>query len=339
MLKAFCKVLLLLLGFTAQLSYGQPPLSEVQPEPAVAATLKLFDTYPVVGIGEIHSLQELGDFYINLVSQPDFAKDVGNVVFEFGNAFFQPTVDRYLAGEEVPYAEVKKAWTTMVGTGGSDEISIMYGQFYKAVRQANQTLPEGEKIKVWLGDPPTDPNDPLAYTDAQFPDRDAFFADIVLQKILAKGEKALLIIGAGHFMSGDSTATAAEIEDRESYRYNYNVKAFLDAYYPGKLFVIQNHWGLPKQVCNQKLEMQLEVGPIPSLVLLQGTALENFLNSPSCKVENLWGTFTRAWGDAYLYLGRGDELTVSPLPGESETPYLKTMLKDAPELEEQNEQP
>ena len=337
MIKAFCRVLLLLIGFAAQISYGQPSLIGVRPEPAVTATLKLFDTYPVVGIGEVHSLKELGDFYTDLVKQPAFAKDVGNVVFEFGNALFQPTIDRYLAGEEVPYAEVKKAWTTMVGTMGSDDISVMYGQFYKAVREANQTLPKDRKIKVWLGDPPTDPDDPLAYTDAKFPDRDAFFADIVLQKILAKGEKALLIIGAGHFMSGDSSATVLEIEDRESYRYNYNVKAFLDAYYPGKLFVIQNHWGLPKQVCNQKLEMQLEAGPIPSLVPLQGTALENFLNSPSCKVGNLWGTLTRAWGDAHLYLGRSDELTVSPPPREPETPFLETMLKVAPELKKPSE--
>lgn len=210
---AVYKLLALLFGVTAQLSFGQPLLLEARPEPAVAATLQLFDTYPVVGIGEMHSLQELGDFYIDLVSQPAFAENVGNVVFEFGNAFFQPVVDRYLEGEDVPYKEVKKAWTTMVGTGGDDEISVMYEQFYEAVREANRTLPEGRKIKVWLGDPPTDPNDPLAYTDERVPDRNAFFTDIVLQRILAKGEKALFIIGAGHLVDDGLRAnTAAAFE-------------------------------------------------------------------------------------------------------------------------------
>ena len=287
MLKAACKALLLLLSFAAQLSYAQPQLSEVRPEPAVAATLQLFDTYPVVGIGEMHDLQELGDFYSDLVSQPAFAKDVGNIVFEFGNAFFQPTIDKYLAGEKVPYKEVRKAWTTMVGTMGSDEISMMYGQFYKAVRAANQTLPEGQKIKVWLGDPPTDPDDPLAYTDERFPDREVYFADTVMQKILAKGEKALLIIGAGHFVADEytkSTATILELKYGQPQPYEYNVKAFIDAYYPGKLFLIQNHWGLPKPLCNRQLEAQLESGPVPSLTSLQGTALAAFLDSPKCKL-------------------------------------------------------
>ncbi len=335
MLKAVYRASLLLI-FAAQLGYGQPSLAGVQPEPAVAATLELFDAYPVVGIGEMHGLQELGDFYVDLVSRPDFAEDVGNVVFEFGNAFFQPTIDRYLAGEEVSYVEVKKAWTTMIGTMGSADISVMYGQFYKAVREANQTLPKDKKIKVWLGDPPTDPDDPLAYTSEQFPDRDAFFADIVLH-ILAKGEKALLIIGAGHFVADDYTkSTATVFECKYRVPYTYNVRACIDAFYPGKLFLVQNHWGLPKPLCNQRLEAQLELGPVPSLTPLRDTALATFLDSPECKSESWRGTYTNAWSDAYLYLGKSDELTTSPLPGEPETPFLKTLLKDMPELEEPN---
>ena len=285
--------------------------------------------YPVVGIGEMHDLQELGDFYVDLIKQPAFAEDVGNVVFEFGNAFFQPTIDRYLAGEEVPYEEVKKAWTTMVGTMGSDEISVMYGQFYKAVREANQTLLDSQKIKVWLGDPPTDPSDPLAYTSEQFPDRDAFFADIVLQKILAKGEKALLVIEAGHVVDdGLRASTATVFECNYRLPYKYNVRACIDAYYPGKLFLIQNHWGLPEPLCNRQLEAWLELGPIPSLTLLRESSLATFLNSPGCKSETWRGTLTSAWGDAYLYLGKSDELTASPLPGEPETPYLETLMKE-----------
>lgn len=341
MLKTAYKSLLLLLGFAVQLSYGQPPLSEVQPEPAVTATLELFDTYPVVGIGEMHNLQELGDFYTDLVSQPAFAEDVGNVVFEFGNAFFQPVVDRYLAGEDVPYEKVKKVWTTMVGTNGSPDISVMYGQFYKAVREASHTLPDSQKIKVWLGDPPADPDDPLAYTDERFPDRDAFFADIVLQKILAKGEKALLVIGAGHFVDdvvddGLRASTATVFECKYRLPYAYNVRACIDAYYPNKLFLIQNHWSLSEPLCNQQLETRLELGPVPSLTPLQDTALATFLDSPKCKSETWWGTLTSAWSDAYLYLGKSDELTLSPLPGEPETPFSAWLLEVAPMLREPN---
>ena len=311
-----------MIGITAQLAYGQPLQLETRPEPAVTATLQLFDTYPVVGIGEMHDLQELGDFYIDLVSRPAFAEEVGNVVFEFGNAFFQPVMDRYLAGEDVPYSEVRKAWTTMVGTMGSNEISVMYGQFYEAMRKANRSLPEGKKIRVWLGDPPTDPTDPLAYSGEQFPDRDAFFTDIVLQEILAKGEKALLVIGAGHFVDdGTSVSTATVFECKYRVPYAYNVRACIDAFYPDKLFLIQNHWGLPKLLCNRQVEAQLEQGPVPSLTPLGKSALATFLDSPDCNSETWWGTLASAWSDAYLYLGKRDELTVSPLPGEPETPF------------------
>lgn len=327
MLGVNCRFLVLVIVITAQLAYGQPLPLEAQPEPAVTATLQLFDTYPVVGIGEMHSLKELGDFYIDLVSRPAFAKEVGNVVFEFGNAFFQPVVDRYLVGEDVPYEEVKKAWTTTIAADGIHEVSVMYGQFYEAVREANRTLPQGQKIKIWLGDPPADPDDPLAYTDERFPDRDAFFAETVLQEILAKNEKALLIIGAGHLMSDDSVANISEIESGQPYE--YDVKAFIDAYYPDKLFVIQNHWGLSEPLCNRQLEAQLELGPMPSLTSLQGTALAEFLESPSCKPANLWGTLTGAWSDAYLYLGKSNELTVSPLPGEPEMSYMELIRKHA----------
>jgi hypothetical protein len=127
---------------------------------ALETTLQLFDKYPIVAIGENHSIKELGEFYIDIIKNPIFASKVGNVVFEFGNSFYQPIVDQYLAGEDVLYEEVKKAWTTLIATGGPTEISLIYSQFYEAVREVNQSLPDEKKIKIWLGDPPASPDDP-----------------------------------------------------------------------------------------------------------------------------------------------------------------------------------
>ena len=125
MAKIICCSLTLLV-FCVQWTVAQPLIElEPQPEPAITATLKLFETYPIVAIGEMHSLKELGDFYIDLIKHPDFAKKVGNVVFEFGNSFYQPLVDRYLNGEDVLYEEVIKAWTTLIATGGPTEVSVM----------------------------------------------------------------------------------------------------------------------------------------------------------------------------------------------------------------------
>jgi hypothetical protein len=295
--------LLLSLFLFAQLVNSQPSIElETQSEPAIIATLKLFETYPIVAIGEMHSLKELGDFYIDLIKHPDFAKKVGNVVFEFGNAFYQPLVERYLNGEAIPYEEVRKAWTTLIATGGPTEVSVMYGQFYEAVREVNQSLPDEHKIKIWLGDPPADPENPFAYDPNKMPDgsldRDAFYANVVMQDILAKGKKALVIIGAGHFIDYNdgfyrSSATVEELNNRESYE--YNIAAFINGYYPGKMYTIQLHWGLPNQTCNDKLEAAFEEQSPPLLLPLRNTPLAEFLGSDSCKVSNDWGLVTRAW--------------------------------------------
>jgi hypothetical protein len=223
----------LLFFISLAVSQSLPGL-EPPSQSALETTLQLFDNYPIIAIGENHSLKELGEFYIDLIKHPDFAEKVGNVVFEFGNSFYQPIVDQYLAGEDVPYKEVKKAWTMLIATGGPTEVSLIYGQFYEAVREVNQSLDE-QKIKIWLGDPPANPDDPFAYdpnlSDVSF-DRDAFYAKMVMDEILAKDKKALIIMGAGHFFDDAYTKSSATIEELErGERYLYNVAAYINAYY------------------------------------------------------------------------------------------------------------
>ena len=43
-----------------------------------------FQTHSVVGIADWHGLAQEEDFYIDLIRDPRFAKEVGNVVVEFG---------------------------------------------------------------------------------------------------------------------------------------------------------------------------------------------------------------------------------------------------------------
>lgn len=76
--KSTLGLVLILLGGAAQ----QVTPSNAYPLRAVEATLAAFESYSVVGIGEAHSLQELGNFYIELVREPAFAHDVGTVVIE-----------------------------------------------------------------------------------------------------------------------------------------------------------------------------------------------------------------------------------------------------------------
>jgi hypothetical protein len=82
---------------------SQQVKSSTLPAPTVTSgiegILEAFQTHPVVGLGDIHGMAQEEDFYAALIRDPRFAKDVGNVVVEFGDAAEQETINRYVTGE------------------------------------------------------------------------------------------------------------------------------------------------------------------------------------------------------------------------------------------------
>ena len=77
-------------------------------------------------LGEIHNNKQEYEWLRSLVSNPEFADRVDDVVMELGNSLYQKSVDRYIAGEAVPIEEVQRAWRNTLGLavrGGS--ISIL----------------------------------------------------------------------------------------------------------------------------------------------------------------------------------------------------------------------
>lgn len=107
---------------------------EPQPEPATVAMIDLFRTHQIVMFGETHGNKQEYEWLCNLVKTPEFADRVDDIVVEFGNALDQKTVDRYVAGEDVPFDEVQKAWRNMVAD--VEPVSPVYGWLYEAVREA-----------------------------------------------------------------------------------------------------------------------------------------------------------------------------------------------------------
>jgi len=63
-------------------------------------------------------------------------------------------LDRYIAGEDVPFKEVQKVWrnTTQMMCGWSG----FFEQFFPVVRAINQERPLGKRLRVLAGDPPVD---------------------------------------------------------------------------------------------------------------------------------------------------------------------------------------
>lgn len=168
--------------------------------PAIDGILAAFQTHALVGIGDKHNLAQELDFYGALVRDPRFAQQVGNVVVEFGGAAHQDIIDRYVAGDPVPYTELRKVWTDVVGWVPTVQ-GLGYINFYAQVRAANLALPADKRIRVWLGEPQIDWTKIKTREDwqrvAAF--RDTHAAQVIEHEILEKHRKALVIYGTGHF--------------------------------------------------------------------------------------------------------------------------------------------
>ena len=124
------------------------------PQDPVEGIVKLFDTYRIVMVGEIHDCRQEHELLRKLVAAPGFSQRVNDIVMEFGNARYQDAVDRYIAGEDVPMEKVQGAWQDTVGAIGP--VSSVYREFYMAVRTVNKALPKQRRLRVLLADPPID---------------------------------------------------------------------------------------------------------------------------------------------------------------------------------------
>src|ERR1700741_4452960 len=88
-------------------AFAAPPPKVVNAADGIFAAFK---THPLVGLGEWHNLAQELDFYVVLLRDPRFARDVGNIVLEVGDAAQQAVIDRYVNGGNVPYPELRKVW-------------------------------------------------------------------------------------------------------------------------------------------------------------------------------------------------------------------------------------
>src|SRR5687768_10004190 len=149
----------LLLGIGLLLLPTVPALAQTLAKPAVplepiTAILALFKEYRLVGLGEgPHNNIEGHRFRLSLVRDPRFPTFVNDIVVESGSGRYQDVMDRYVNGEAVPYAQLRRVWedTTSQNTVFDKPI---YAEFYTAVRDVNRTLSKEKRIRVLLGEPP-----------------------------------------------------------------------------------------------------------------------------------------------------------------------------------------
>lgn len=206
-----------------------PAIHAQQPSPYAdprGTIFEVFKSHDLVALGEDHRRKECFDFYQALLEDPRWTKaGVRNVVVEFGNAKYQGLMDRYIAGETVPTAELKKVLqdTTQILVWDSP----VYSSFFQFVRELNQKRPASQRIRVLLGDPPIEWEKVHSLADFRRYSRDAHFADLVTREVMARGQKALLISGGTHLWNDmDSQFPIEQRSAGEALRHRY----------PGKLF-------------------------------------------------------------------------------------------------------
>jgi hypothetical protein len=296
---------------------GQTPSTrralEPVPEPAIPAILAAFDKYQIVGMPAAHGMKDVDDFIYSLIRVPAFSEKVNDLAVECGNALYQPVLDRYIAGKDVPFNEVRKVWrnTTqpMCGTSG------FFEQLFPLVRAINQKLPEGKRLRVLACDSPINWEQIKTLQDIlDTVHRDRDIASVIEKEVLSKHRKALMLFGTFHLMHGVE-GNAVSIYEKD---------------FPNVTFVISDlgYFGtdLPTLA-----DGPLVSWAIPSLALTKGTWLGAYglgqflpppmmMNKDECIIHQDFPEKLRKpmekLVDAFLYLGPTDLRLTEQMPAD-----------------------
>lgn len=308
-----CVVILLLIVAIVPIGAAQAPgagaganARDPQPVNAIPAIIAAFDTFRVVAIGDLHNTRDLNDFVLSLVRHPAFPNAVNDIVVEGNNSLLQATLDRYIAGEDLPMAEARRLWRDNTVAGGGTDFQA---HLFQLIRRINQSRPPTKRLRVLAGEPPVDWSTvtPEIYQRQVLEQRYEHIAAVVETEVLAKNRKALMFYGGAHVRHGTS-GMAVERYERK---------------YPGVTFVIFPYYGVAGfgQLCGSPAdrsayEMKMASWPVPSLARTKGTWLADFANPPrpaGVRAVGAQQTSPLDPIDAYLYLGPPN-LLLSELP-------------------------
>jgi hypothetical protein len=273
-----------------------------KPVNAIQGVVSAFEQHPVVIIGEAHWLEQAGDFYVQLVRDKAFENTVQDIVVEFASRSNQELLDKYIAGEDVPMADVRRIWrdTTKVASWESP----IYAKWLAAIREVNIGLPPSRRLRVLAGDSAIDWD--RIHTHAEWTalgDNDVSIADVVMKEVLGRNHHALVVLGANHVKKSGSRGNAD------------NTTARIESRYPGSTFVVlMDYRGLLGDA--GQIAFQSSSDNSPMFYGLAGTA--------QGKVPDRNGMPLIKQADALLYLGPPDALTLAlPAPGSLEPAYLE----------------
>jgi hypothetical protein len=182
----------------------------------IDAVLAAFQAHRVVAIGDAHAGQEVHDLLLTMLSDPRLYGAASDIIVEFGNAFYQGTLDKFiLAGEPVSDASLRRVWRDTTQSPNIVVDCPLYEQVYRRVRAVNWTLPADKKIRVLAGDPPFDWSTVTHASQIPYPQRDPYPGSLAGQS-LANGRRVLLIYGGMHLLHRPDGRTLTRLIEQET---------------------------------------------------------------------------------------------------------------------------
>jgi hypothetical protein len=289
--------------------------AELTPSDPNQVVLEALANHPLVGLGEMHLNEQFHEFLRNLLRE--LPGKVDDIVVEFGNSHYQNVADRFILDlEPVRFGRLAQIWRTAIGFMPLGDAPV-YERFFRSVRALNAGLEPGERIRVVLGDPPVDWARVHSAADReQIPtedEREPFFAGVVSREVMAKGRRALLIMGGDHMRIGEYRGPGGL--NPSVYPRQPNAATLLERRYPGSLFVVidayvVNDEGTPEGCTDlQSVEEAFGGSPIPSMALLDRTWLAE-VAVPKRLLDPSRPELGRQ-ADAVLWLGPQENLTQS----------------------------
>ena len=287
--------------FVPRLNAQERAMPDAVPVDPIVAVAEAFRTHPLVAVADAHGNEQTHAFRLALIRDPRLAGVFNDVVVEFGTARYQDVMDRFISGEDVPYASLRRAWEDTTQFEFEWDLPV-YEDFLRAIRAVNAARPPAQRLRVLLGDPPMDwenirsTDDYLARMKAV--DRDEHAVAVIRREVLAKNRRALVIYGGGHLFRKNAIPNAPDEWAR-------GVVALLERPGTTSVFSIDPETRIPLTPA----QANVASWPKPSLALLKGTAIGQLrVTRPAQRLVRFEEQF-----DAVVYLGQPGEMTMSTM--------------------------
>ena len=234
-----------LMAFAVLLLVARAPAGAMQsapPQPAtpvdpIAAIIEAFRTNNVVTLTDPHGNVQVQAFLLSLVRDPRFPEAVNDIVIETASARYQDAIDRFVRGDDVESAVLRRAWEDHTV---ANSLGVQAEELIRAVRTVNASLSAARRLRIVAGDPPIDWDNIASEQDGRrwTELRDSYPADLVRRQVLDRGRRALVVYGQGHLqrrqivvnydMSTWQAQTVVSLLERDHGARIFNIWTLLD---------------------------------------------------------------------------------------------------------------